>query len=115
EAIVLLGPAGSGQRAKIVNNALLSANAALAFAGLGVGEALGIDRKALAEVVGVSSGRSLGLTIAANLPPPEDFFGGRLLLKDIDLLRAILPDDPHAAELDRAARGFLLAATGQAE
>src|SRR5690606_16079535 len=38
--IVLLGPAGAGQRAKIVNNAMLSANMGVAMAALDAAEAL---------------------------------------------------------------------------
>jgi 3-hydroxyisobutyrate dehydrogenase-like beta-hydroxyacid dehydrogenase len=114
--IVLLGPAGSGQRAKLVNNALLSANVALAWAALQAGQALGMDRAALAAVIAQSSGASTGLTHAAAIADPTEYsLGGPLLRKDLDLLCAAIPDDPGAMALDRAARSFLLAATGEGE
>ena len=111
--IVLLGGAGAGQRAKIVNNALLAANMGLAHAALGAGEALGLDRAALAELVKASSGRSFGFEVYARLPSPAAFaVGAPLLVKDTGLLAAILPENPGAAELCRTAEPFLKAATG---
>src|SRR3546814_7789815 len=56
--IVHLGGVGAGQSAKLVNNTLMAAHFAIAHHALVAGEQLGIDRKALAELVGVSSGRS---------------------------------------------------------
>lgn len=111
---ILLGPAGAGQRAKIVNNALMAANMGLAHAALAAGEALGIDRRALAELIAVSSGRSFGFEVYARLPSPAAFaHGAPLLLKDVDLLRTILPDDHGQHALRRAAGPFLSAATGK--
>ena len=113
-AIVRLGPAGSGQRAKIVNNALMAANMGLAHAALGVGEALGIDRAALAELIKVSSGRSMGFEVYARLPSPTAFaVGAPLLLKDVNLLGAIAPDQSGTAVLRAAASNFLSVATGK--
>lgn len=106
--IVHLGEAGAGQRAKIVNNALMAAHMGLAHAALGAGEALGIDRAALAELVKASSGRSFGFEIYARLPAPVAFAGGaKLLAKDVGLLRTILPDEPGAGTLGRTADLFL--------
>lgn len=111
--IVLLGPVGSGQRAKIVNNALMAANMGLAEAALAAGEALGCDRKALAELVNASSGRSFGFEVFARLPSPAAFAqGAPLLLKDVNLLRAVLPDHDGAELLARTADPFLTAANG---
>ena len=111
--IVLLGPVGSGQRAKIVNNALLAANMGLAQAALAAGEALGCECKALAELVNASSGRSFGFEVFARLPSPAAFaHGAPLLLKDVNLLRAILPGHDGAAMLASTADPFLTAANG---
>jgi 3-hydroxyisobutyrate dehydrogenase-like beta-hydroxyacid dehydrogenase len=111
--IVLLGPAGAGQKAKIVNNALMAANMGLAQAALQAGEALGVDRKALAELVKASSGRSFGFEVYARIPQPRAFeHGAKMLLKDTDLLAAILPGSPDTAMLENAAKSFLLRATG---
>jgi len=99
---VLLGPVGSGQRAKIVNNALMAANMGLAHAALSLGEELGIDRAALADLVKHSSGRSFGFEVYARLPSPTAFaHGGKLLRKDVDLLGTITTPDnalAHAAD-----------------
>ena len=111
---VHLGPAGSGQRAKIVNNTLMAANMGLGQAALDAGEALGIDRKALAELIKASSGRSFGFEVLARLPTPAAFaLGAPLLAKDTNLLRDILPGDEGAGLLRTAAEPFLTAATGK--
>lgn len=96
--IVLLGPAGAGQRAKIVNNALLAANMGLAHSALGIAEGIGVDRAALADLIQHSSGRSFGFEVVARLPAPPAFaHGAALLFKDVGLLGAIShPDNPLA-------------------
>lgn len=109
--IVLLGPAGSGQRAKIVNNAMLSANMGVAMAAMDAASALGIERQAFAELINASSGRSFGFEIFARLPSPAAFAtGAPLLLKDINLLKSVLPDNVGANELDAISARFLAAA-----
>jgi 3-hydroxyisobutyrate dehydrogenase-like beta-hydroxyacid dehydrogenase len=111
---VRLGEAGSGQRAKLVNNALMAASMGLAHAALGAGEALGIDREALKELIKASSGRSFGFEVYARLPTPAAFqHGAPLLRKDVDLLKKVLPDDPGAEALRYAADPFLNAASGK--
>ncbi len=113
--IVLLGPAGAGQKAKIVNNALMAANMGLAQAALQAGEALGVDRQALAQLVNASSGRSFGFEVYARIPEPRRFaHGARMLLKDTDLLAAILPGSGDTAMLETAAKSFLLLAVEDA-
>ncbi|WP_285018275.1 NAD(P)-dependent oxidoreductase [Novosphingobium sp. fls2-241-R2A-195] len=88
--IVLLGPPGAGQRAKIVNNALLAANMGLAHAALEIAEGIGVDRAALADLINHSSGRSFGFEVYARLPSPPAFaHGAGLLFKDVNLLGAI--------------------------
>ena len=109
--IVLLGSAGAGQKAKIINNALLSAHLGIATAALAVADELGVDRAALAELVKESSGRSFGFEVASRLPSPSAFAHGATMLdKDIKLLKAILPQSPGAEALDAAATDFLAAA-----
>jgi 3-hydroxyisobutyrate dehydrogenase len=108
--IVLLGPVGAGQRAKLVNNALMAANMGLAHAALVAGTALGLDRAALIELVKVSSGRSFGFEVYARLPQPlGPWLGSSLLIKDVNLLQSALPDDPGAEALAEAARTFFAA------
>jgi 3-hydroxyisobutyrate dehydrogenase len=92
--IVHLGGVGSGQMAKLVNNALMAANLSIAHYGLAAGDALGLDRKALAELIKVSSGRSFGFEVYAKLPAPNAFaHGARLLDKDVRLLGEALAGD----------------------
>ena len=112
KAIVHLGDVGAGQRAKIVNNALMAANMGLAHAALSAGEALGIDRMALSALIKEASGRSFGFEVYARLPTPGAFaHGASLLVKDVDLIKSILPENDSAAVLSDAASPFLSAAT----
>lgn len=111
--IVRLGDVGAGQRAKLVNNALMAANMGLAHAALGAAAALGIEREALVELIKQSSGRSFGFEVYARLPAPAAFsHGAALLVKDVNLLKSALPDEQGAKTLRAAASNFLCAATG---
>lgn len=111
--IVLLGPIGSGQRAKLINNALLSAHMGIAQSALEAGGALGIDRAALIELVKASSGRSFGFETYGRLPSPQAFeHGARMLMKDIKLLQAALPGNSGVEALWDAGGEFLTSATG---
>jgi 3-hydroxyisobutyrate dehydrogenase len=108
--IVLLGEPGAGQRAKIVNNAMLSAHLGIAHHALAAGEALGIERAAMAELISQSSGRSFGFEIYARMPQPlVPWLGGPLLVKDMNLLQSILPGSEDADKLAEAAEGFFAA------
>jgi len=110
--IVLLGEPGAGQRAKIINNSLMAANMGLAQAALEAGEALGCDRKALAELINASSGRSFGFEVLARMPSPTAFaHGAALLAKDVALLVTVLPEHASAEVLRATAEPFLTAAT----
>ncbi|HET9628842.1 MAG TPA: NAD(P)-dependent oxidoreductase [Novosphingobium sp.] len=114
--VVLLGPTGSGQRAKLVNNALLSANLAMGDAALSAAAAFGLDRAALVEVIGASSGRSLGFELAGRPVVMADFaHGSRLLLKDLDLLARSIPGNEGATILNNAAADFLRSKLRQPE
>lgn len=109
--IVHLGGAGSGQRAKLINNALLAAKLGLSHAALSAGEALGIDRAMLAELINASTGRSYGFEIYARMPQPiGPWLGTPLLKKDVGLLTAALPGHDHAALLHTTAHAFFTAA-----
>ncbi len=106
--IVHLGDVGAGQMAKLVNNTLMAANMANAHAALASGEALGIDRAALADLIKASSGRSFGFEVYARLPTPAAFaHGGALLAKDVGLLGAVSGDDPASSQLRSTAYQFL--------
>ncbi|MBU8810477.1 NAD(P)-dependent oxidoreductase [Mycolicibacterium goodii] len=85
DPIVHLGDVGSGQVAKILNNLLFSANLGAAMSALELGEALGVPRNALCEVITRGSANSKALGSIAmfggtldNLAP----IAGALLQKD---------------------------------
>jgi len=106
--IVLLGAAGSGQRAKIVNNALMSAHFGVGHAAAQAAAALGIDAAAFRELINASSGRSYAFEVYARLPSPSAFaMGAALLNKDVNLLAATLSGDENTELLKNAADYFL--------
>ncbi|MGV0745944.1 NAD(P)-dependent oxidoreductase [Mycolicibacterium sp. XJ870] len=85
DPIVHLGGIGSGQVAKILNNLLFSANLGAAMSAIELGEALGVPRDALCEVITRGSATSKALNSIAmfggtldNLAP----IAGALLQKD---------------------------------
>ncbi|WHO37981.1 NAD(P)-dependent oxidoreductase [Sphingobium sp. AP49] len=111
--IVRMGDVGAGQRAKIVNNALMAANMGLAHAAMQAAAALDLDGAALRALIAASSGRSFGFEVYARLPTPHAFaHGAPLLRKDVGLLMSSLPDDAGAQALSQAATPFLSAACG---
>lgn len=114
--IVHLGTIGAGQYVKLINNSLFVANLGLADAAIAVGEALGIERASLVDLLKASSGHSFAFDVRARMESPAGFrHGGALLRKDIGLLGEVLGSDhPAARRLADAAEGFLLAAAGQA-
>ena len=60
-----LGPLGSGQRMKLLNNAVFMANLLLAYEAVDVAPQLGIDPESAEQVLGRSSGGSRALGIMA--------------------------------------------------
>jgi 3-hydroxyisobutyrate dehydrogenase-like beta-hydroxyacid dehydrogenase len=106
--IVRVGNVGAGQMAKLVNNALMAANMAMAHHGLAVATALGLDRSAMSEIVKVSSGRSFGFDVYARLPTPGAFgHGAKLLAKDVRLLGEALREHPAFEAIRNVAITFL--------
>jgi 3-hydroxyisobutyrate dehydrogenase-like beta-hydroxyacid dehydrogenase len=86
---LLLGPLGSGQTAKLINNFLLTANVGLAQDALTLGGQLGLDVGKLAETLAQGNAKSGGL----------DYYVRRrtginhsvlLLRKDCDLAEGLL-------------------------
>lgn len=86
DPIVHLGPLGSGQVAKILNNLLFTANMGSAVSALELGEALGIPRDKLSEVVTRGSANSKALASIAAFGGRTDHLAsiaGALLQKDV--------------------------------
>lgn len=102
----VVGGVGAGQRAKIVNNALYTANAALAATAVDVGEALGLDR---AGLLGTLLGGSGGSFAAGRLDrlhdPAKAEHVAWLLAKDLDLFDEVAGE--AGAAVSAVARPFL--------
>jgi 3-hydroxyisobutyrate dehydrogenase-like beta-hydroxyacid dehydrogenase len=87
--VVHVGPSGTGEAVKLVNNLLLGCNMAALAEALVLGTRLGIRPEVIAEVVGQSSGNSYalkakaeGFILKGNFAPG---FAIDLQYKDLDL------------------------------
>jgi 3-hydroxyisobutyrate dehydrogenase len=99
DPIVHLGPLGSGQVTKILNNVLFTANLGAAISTLELGESLGLDRNRLCDVLNNGSATSKALTSIAG-------FGGSLN-RLAPIAGALLQKDVrHAASLADTAQAF---------
>ncbi|BBZ29626.1 6-phosphogluconate dehydrogenase [Mycolicibacterium madagascariense] len=100
DPIVHLGPVGSGQVTKILNNLLFSANLGAAISTLELGESLGVPRKELCEVLARGSATSKAVNSITMFGGTLDGLApiaGALLQKDVRHA-ASLADDAHAPE-----------------
>jgi hypothetical protein len=85
DPVVHLGPVGSGQLAKLLNNVLFTANLATAASALTLAQSLGVDPGRLAGVIGHGSGDSFALgriTAAGGTLDRIAAHAGPLLRKD---------------------------------
>ncbi|GAB2825218.1 NAD(P)-dependent oxidoreductase [Actinocorallia aurea] len=93
DPVIHLGPLGSGQLTKLLNNTLFTANLAAAAGTLALGRSLGVDPVKLAEVASHGSGASFALgrvQAAGGTLAPMSGKAGPLLLKDVTLLADLL-------------------------
>lgn len=110
DPVLHLGPVGSGQAAKLLNNLVFTAQLGIATKAFEAGRALEVDPAALARVLASGSGRSYGLELVSNMgftAAPLAAHAGALLQKDVRI----------AAEVAQAAAadlGVLLAAADAA-
>jgi 3-hydroxyisobutyrate dehydrogenase len=88
--IVHLGDVGSGQIAKIINNSLMAANLALAHSAVSAGTELGLDPKALGDLLNESSGRSFALEVYTRTSRPGAFTHSQDLLNKVRLMGSLL-------------------------
>jgi len=110
-SVVHLGDVGSGQFAKLLNNALLAANLAIADDALALGETLGLDADRLVEFLSCASGRSyaLGVAQAARASAETRKAAATPLRKDVDgLQRSLDPGIVHGTLLREAASQAIL-------
>ncbi|HLG68268.1 MAG TPA: NAD(P)-dependent oxidoreductase [Acidimicrobiales bacterium] len=109
--VVHLGPIGSGQVAKLLNNLLFTAHLGAALEAFDFAAALGVDRAAFATVLERGSGGSFGAQMVARsgfATAGMRQTAATLLTKDLDLMadvarRAGVAQPPQVAELARAA------------
>jgi 3-hydroxyisobutyrate dehydrogenase-like beta-hydroxyacid dehydrogenase len=88
--VVHVGPLGSGQLAKLVNNVMFIAHLGIANDAYVLGESLGLDRNALFTIVSRGSGNSYGLGImSARTLPEMGALAGTLLRKDVDIVAEV--------------------------
>jgi 3-hydroxyisobutyrate dehydrogenase-like beta-hydroxyacid dehydrogenase len=89
DPVVHLGPLGSGQITKLLNNILFTANLATAASVLALGQALDVDPLRLADVVSHGSGSSFALGRISSAGGTLDRIAahaGPLLQKDVRLV-----------------------------
>lgn len=94
--IIRLGSHGAGQRTKLMNNALLTAQLALATSLMNVASELQIDQEALLQAISTSSGRSFAIEMFRNGGSAERMSSGAArpaLTKDVNILRSIIEND----------------------
>ncbi|GAA1002864.1 hypothetical protein Aple_001830 [Acrocarpospora pleiomorpha] len=107
-----LGPLGSGQHMKIINNTLAVSNLALIFDALRVGEAAGLDPEEMLAALRHTSGGSVmvGLTRFYRPEPRMDYVN--LLNKDVGLFAGLVSGQPPSLlnEIARETVDRLLAA-----
>jgi 3-hydroxyisobutyrate dehydrogenase-like beta-hydroxyacid dehydrogenase len=88
--VVHVGPLGSGQLAKLVNNVVFIAHLGVANDAYVLGESLGIDRSALFTILSHGSANSYGLSIMSGRTLPDmGALAGNLLRKDVDIVAAV--------------------------
>lgn len=112
----LLGPLGSGQASKTINNALYAAQGKLVHEAVALGEALGLDRRALIDMLQAGSADSFVLRRYANTASLEYWVKQRgtatgsvvdVLSKDARLYRELEGSAGHAAgDVGRLAEAF---------
>jgi 3-hydroxyisobutyrate dehydrogenase-like beta-hydroxyacid dehydrogenase len=94
--IVHLGPVGSAQAAKLINNSLLGANLGLVHMAMRAGRRLGLDRHALLELVERSSGRSFASDTYSRQIDLAAFQNRLRLFDQVELLGSVLGTEDHA-------------------
>lgn len=105
--VVYLGGVGAGQLAKLINNALMATDFALAHHAISTGVALGLGRAELIKAIKASSGCSFGFEVYAREDEaPNSQWFRKLLAKDMSLLEQIAASYPSGRALLDAAGSF---------
>jgi 3-hydroxyisobutyrate dehydrogenase-like beta-hydroxyacid dehydrogenase len=96
-----LGPLGSGQRAKIINNLLFTAILALSADGIAAGGAMGLSEPALIEVLAAGSSSSFALRASMAAGGPATLLARAReihLEKDVALARSLIQASQPGAD-----------------
>ena len=97
--LVHVGPLGTAQQAKLLNNALFTAHLGLAADVFAIGRERGLDSDALGTLLLAGSARSYGLEVVAGAGHTVDRMAeiaGPLLAKDVHILTELLaPSRPR--------------------
>ena len=92
DSVFHLGPAGTGQTGKMVNNLILWACISANYEGLKLGETLGVDRAAMREMLLASSAENWALRSGAGeRPMPWAEKDMMIVLAEADTARLSLP------------------------
>jgi len=102
--VIHLGPAGAGQRAKVICNSLLAASLGLTHAAMNLADAFGLERDKLHEVIRHGAGNSVGFELYPLLSGPRQ---AHLLYKDVGLMEAAGGTDQNVAVIGHAAHYWL--------
>jgi 3-hydroxyisobutyrate dehydrogenase len=107
DPVLHVGPLGSGQEAKVLNNTVFAAQLALAAEVFALATSRGLDRQAVATILSSGSGRSYAAEVVTGSGFDLDGlapFAGELLAKDVGILvdRAGLSDTVLLTAADRA-------------
>ncbi|MCI3274289.1 NAD(P)-dependent oxidoreductase [Streptomyces cylindrosporus] len=116
DPVVHMGPVGTGQLAKLLNNVLFTANLATAADTLALGRELAIDQAALAQVLANGSAGSFAMDRVAAAGGTLDGFGAHaapLLRKDVRLVTDVAAAAGAEAEIVTSAAGAALALMNQ--
>lgn len=110
DPILHLGPLGSGQVAKVLNNFLFTAHLGVAVEAFDFAARLGVDRAAMGKVLATGSGGSFAANVVSG--SGFDLSGFRqvaatLLAKDVGIMfdiaqRGGAAEPPHVADIARA-------------
>ena len=116
DPVLHVGPVGAAQAAKLINNALLTANLALADDALTLGAALGVWPEPLHEMLRAGSGRSYALDVVSGFraSPEMRQAASPALEKDLRALVAAADSAGAVPELLRSAADEALRRLGQA-
>jgi 3-hydroxyisobutyrate dehydrogenase-like beta-hydroxyacid dehydrogenase len=117
DPLVHLGPLGTGQEAKLLNNALFAAQLGLAADAYATAVDRGLDPGALATVLAAGSGRSYAAELVARDQRLAAMaqFAGELLAKDVGILADLLaPGRPGLIDAAAAAVTTMRRATATA-